>query len=526
MSTMSTKHILYPLMATLLAGMTSCDEWLDIKPENKIVLEDFWQTESHVESVLMACYRGLIEDDVVYRMIVWGELRSDNMVAGNSTSYDLSQILNGNIISSNSFCSWSKFYTIINYCNTILHYAPEVLNRDANFTQNDLNRVTSEALAIRSLCYFYLVRTFKEVPWEEEASIKDDQNYQLPKSPEPVVLGHIIDDLKEAKKWAVSDFGTKEKNKGFMTKNAVNALLADVFLWMGRYNECIDACNEVLADNKLKLVDGKSYFSQVFYLGNSTESIFELQFDQRVQQNNAVYTLYGVANDPSGEVGFPMPLSYDAIEKVRGEHSPFNKKITASVTESVDDLRCTEFIRPYGGEFFVFKYAGIRRELLTTGVPNYRYRSTTPNWIVYRLPDVMLMKAEALVQLGDNSNFQAALDLVNTTYLRANPTADSLRLVTYPTKTELSELVLRERQRELLFEGKRWYDLVRMAKRENAVSMLNTYVEHKAGGGSTAILGAPVLDAMYMPIAKGELENNINLAQNPYYEQTNSSTKR
>jgi hypothetical protein len=69
---MKTKHILLPLMASLLAGMTSCDEWLDIKPENKIVLEDFWQTESHVESVLMACYRGLIENDVVYRMIRLG----------------------------------------------------------------------------------------------------------------------------------------------------------------------------------------------------------------------------------------------------------------------------------------------------------------------------------------------------------------------------------------------------------------------------------------------------------------------
>jgi hypothetical protein len=93
----------------------------------------------------------------------------------------------------------------------------------------------------------------------------------------------------------------------------------------------------VLADSRFKLVDGKNYFTQVFYLGNSNESIFELQFDQRVQQNNAVYSLYGEANDPNGEICFPMTLAYDAIEKVRGEHSPFNKKITASVTESVDD---------------------------------------------------------------------------------------------------------------------------------------------------------------------------------------------
>lgn len=527
MKTMKTKQLLIPMLAFALAGMTtSCEDWLEIKPENKIILEEFWQTESQVESVLMACYRGLIERDVIARMIVWGELRSDNMVAGSSIKYDMGQILVGNIISTNSYCSWDKFYAVINYCNTLLYYAPQVLERDANFTQNDLNRITSEALAIRSLCYFYLVRAFNEVPWVEEASITDNQLYQVPKSPDHVVLGHIVDDLLRAKQYIVKDFGSKVKNKGFMTLNAVNALLADVYLWMERYDDCVKACDEVLADSKLTLVPSESFFTQVFYQGNSSESIFELQFDQRVQRNETVIDYYGDINDPLGDLAFPVPLAYDAVEDIKGEFSPFNKKITNTATESAQDLRSTWFMRPYSGMYFIFKYAGIRvEEITTTHKLDYRYRSTTPNWIIYRLPDVLLMKAEALVQLGGQDNLQEALTLVNTTYLRSNPTADSLRLESYPNQSDMANLVLRERQRELLFEGKRWFDLVRMARRDKSVSMLNDYVEKKASG-SNAILGAPVMDAMYMPISKTELMSNPNLTQNPYYEQKNTSSNR
>jgi len=64
-----------------------------------------------------------------------------------------------------------------------------------------------------------------------------------------------------------------------------------------------------------------------------------------------------------------------------------------------------------------------------------------------------------------------------------------------------------------------------MARREGSTSTLNDYVNHKATG-STASLGAKVLNAMYMPISKGELEANKNMKQNPYYEEIGSSSSR
>jgi len=528
------RKILYiALSVVLLTVMTGCEKWLDLKPESEIILDEYWMSESDVDAVLASCYRGLTEDAVIYRMIVWGELRSDNMVEGSgfpNERYDMYRILNGDLVSTNSYCSWGSFYAVINYCNTLLHYAPLVLDRDNNFTPDDLNRVRAEALTIRSLCYFYLLRTFNEVPWVEEPSIDDTQNYKVPKNADSTIINNIIRDLKIAQKYARTDFGATNFNKGRVTLNTVNALLADVYLWDKQYGNCVETCNKILDEtnlknSKLKLVDGKFTLSQVFYLGNSSESIFELQFDDNVQKNNPAFKLYGSATLAIGELSFPIPIAYSEETNVRGAYSPFAYPITSKIIEGASDIRAKDSYWLSGGKYYIFKYAGLFRSESTTGISSYYFRTNTPNWIIYRLSDIMLMKAEALVELDGNDNLNSALGLVNKTYLRSNQEADSLQFANYPSKTDMEALVLRERHREFLFEGKRWFDLVRMARREGNTSNLTTFVDYKATG-NTVSLGAPVMDAMYMPIAKSELSANPKLVQNSYYQETGGSSSR
>lgn len=525
---MKKKILNIAITLVLLTGVTSCTDWLDLRPESEIILDEYWMTEGDVEGVLSACYFGLTENAVIYRMMVWGELRSDNIVSGKGiTSYDMQRILDGDLVSTNAYNSWGAFYSVINNCNTLLEYAPLVLDRDNNFTPDDLNRVKAEVLTIRSLAYFYLLRAFKEVPWIEEASVDDSQKYTVPKDTERKIIDNIIRDLKIAQQYARVEYGIKAYNKGRITLNTVNTLLADVYLWDQQYGKCVEACDNVLADTKLKLVEGSKTLSQVFYLGNSTESIFELQFDDDVRTNYPVFQLYGVdgtERDKIGELGFPVTLAYDVEANTVGTYSPFIYKVSTNFTESTQDIRSKDSYWEYGGKYYIFKYSGMSR-YENAGVSSYRFRNTTANWIIYRLSDLMLMKAEALVQLDGNENLNSALKLVNTTYLRSNEEQDSLKLSNYPSKAEMEKLVLRERQRELLFEGKRWFDLVRMARREGTTSTLNDFVDHKASG-NTVSLGAPVLDAMYMPISKSELSANPNLIQNLYYQESGGSTSR
>ena len=93
------KHIKSLLLAALLgASFTSCNDFLNLDPLNDIVLENFWTNEADVESVLLGAYSALESSDCMQRMVVWGEMRSDNMVEGSGTGEDIRQILRASFV--------------------------------------------------------------------------------------------------------------------------------------------------------------------------------------------------------------------------------------------------------------------------------------------------------------------------------------------------------------------------------------------------------------------------------------------
>jgi len=519
----------------LVLGLESCTDWLTTKPDSEIVLDDYWRNEAQAQAVLTACYRGFTvntdkgENTVIDRLIVWGELRSDNIISGLGSPLlrsDMVEIMKVNIKPSNKYCDWGSMYSIINNCNTFLYYAPGVLKSDANFTEGKLHSMEAEALTIRALCYFYLVRTFKEVPYITTPSIDDTQDYNVPKSTEREVLDHIIADLQTAQKSARFDFGTTADNKGRVTLSTVNTILADVYLWDQQYANCVAMCDLVLMDPNLELVPGTAtgnMFMNVFYRGNSTESIFELQFDEQTQKNYSAMYLYGTSYMPLGELSCPLFL-------VKGDYSPFDYKVGSNLESEIDkDSRYKDFIdQNFGkinGVYPIFKYAGVVRTEDQQKNSSYSRRYDTSKWIMYRLADVMLMEAEALVAPENPSDLdmQRAMYLVNKTYMRSNPTASPLDISAYASKADIEKLVLRERQRELMFEGKRWFDLMRVARRYNSPASILTYVSPKLLGNVLGYTKMSVMNALYFPIPQGDIDNNKNLIQNPFYDETTSS---
>jgi hypothetical protein len=150
--------------------------------------------------------------------------------------------------------------------------------------------------------------------------------------------------------------------------------------------------------------------------------------------------------------------------------------------------------------------------------------SETPNWIFYRMADVFLMKAEALVERNQDGDLEKALDLLNITYKRANPTGNVLSLKTMDQSSMRKE-VLNERQREFLYEGKRWFDLLRAVRRNpgnqtpsDILEMLSKKydaAEVNWGQVSSRLMDK---DALYLPVNQDEMKRNPNLVQNPYYK--------
>jgi hypothetical protein len=134
---------------------------------------------------------------------------------------------------------------------------------------------------------------------------------------------------------------------------------------------------------------------------------------------------------------------------------------------------------------------------------------------------MLLIKAEALIERGNEGDFDLAFSLIDIINKRANDAVDGARPSTLKksdyvdTKAAMEELLFVERQREFLFEGKRWFDLVRFARRDGKNTRLVDLCTRKLLENVNAAkikLSDP--NIIYFPYAKNELKVNPKLHQN------------
>ena len=175
----------------------------------------------------------------IQKFIVWGGLRSEIYGLQASAEASYRQFLNQDLRITNSLCSWATVYQGIYWTNSLLKNVHLVMDNDRSFTQEEMEEMLGQAYAIRALYYFYLVRTFKDVPYHTEPYESDTQLPYAAATPEAVVLDSIESDLSRALIMAPESYANPEENRGYITKNAVRALWADVKLWRKKYQECI-----------------------------------------------------------------------------------------------------------------------------------------------------------------------------------------------------------------------------------------------------------------------------------------------
>lgn len=485
------KKIIYILAYITAFSLSGCDDWLTIEPENDLIKEEYWKSKEDVEAVIASTYGSL--RNTYDEMIYWSELRGGNVTAGNSPTSDEINFFNYNIFPENPLVMWNDFYTVINYANTILKFAPQVVNIDPTFSEKDLKAAESEAIFLRSLCYFYLVRTFRDVPLILESYTDDSQDVNIPKTDEKEIIQQLITDLIEAKRYAPTQYNNedynKEHNKGRATLYSIEALLADIYLWDNQYDKCIVECDNVINSYKFGLVTSDEYFT-LYSPGNSIESIFELQSDKELGQTNSLFSL--TANFSGGSQD--IQVSDELIEL----YSTSDKRGTG-----------VSFDLSTGS---IWKYIGYDPK----NSDNKRESSaeSDANWIFYRLADMYLMKSEAFFEQGDETN---AIDMLKVIRGRAGIPAEE---VIEPS--ELMKIILDERSKEFIGEGKRWFDLVRFARRdiENRKGLILDAVLLNVSPQYFVSVKAKVNDpdSWFLPIYYKELEVNNSLEQNPFYE--------
>lgn len=556
------RKLIIGLIGCMGFTFTSCGDFLDLEPLNEIILENFWNEKSDVENIVAGCYASLQSQEVVERMMAWGEFRSDNIIGGTNISDNesLENVFKENIKSDNTFTNWDAFYSIINTCNTVLHYAPGVAEKDPTFTKSELDATIAEVSTIRALCYFYLIRAFRDVPYVTEPFIEDTQEMALPATPFYDVLDSLITNLEAVKPYAVKKYPANKLNyqTGRVTQDAIHALLCDLHLWNQNYEAAVRYADLVidaktadyqkvldklagnasaedqmiggypLISDRLSSYYGNAY-DMIFGTGNSRESIFELNYssEETMPSNGAVSYYYGNQETYPGIV---KPAEFITTDMTLDRPNVYAHKY---------DSRYYENMQSTGTTYGINKYASNSSTVnASASTPNAAYGSLYAknncyaNWIVYRLTDVMLMKAEAMVQLIDENDstdnaatvrdslLRGAFEIVSVVNNRSSfaSTEGGISYGDFSSKTQMTNLVLDERNRELMFEGKRWFDLVRRAERENSTSYLIAQVTRK-GSDNASVVQSKLsrMDGLYWPYNKEELQVNPYLKQNPAY---------
>ena len=487
------KTFIYIILICFLAGLASCKKWLELKPQDGIVGDEFWNTKEQVDAAVIGIYTSLQANTELY--FIWGEGRTDMVTPGFRANQDEQDIVNLNMLPQNRYTNWRTFYQSINYCNTVIQLAPGVLQKDNTFTQAHLDRAVGEALALRALMYFYLVRSFGEVPLKLNATVSDQDLVNIPKSKSEAILAQVIADLKQAEAGLPLSYGTVDKDKGRITRYGANAMLADVYLWTEKYAEAVAECDTIINSSKFSLVSGQNFFNSVFLEGNSVESIFELQFD--VQRLNPFYGIHTPANKRWG-AGLHLADNVYGIDLV-------NATPLVDVRGDKASFRSTDFT--------IWKYVGADNN----GSAFRAQDQSTANWIFYRYADILLLKAEALNQM--NQPLEASR-IVKQIRDRAN--AIDLKIMDSTSKGPMASFILEERQRELAFEGKRWYDVLRNAKRNNyerlQLLLDMASISLPADRRQAAFTKLRDKNSHYFPIYFYELQTNKLLEQNPFYK--------
>lgn len=503
--------------------LTACNDYLDIMPENALPQEEMWQSKSDVESALFAGYYNL-RSCITSHLIPLGELRAGcvkRRSGGNLDKLDVKI--------TDSYVDWKVFYKIIADANGVIANVEKAQSNDATYTDEELNSHLCEAYFLRALSYFYIVRNWRDAPLVLAPYETDAAEYLLPQSSESELIAQIKADLKTAIDLgaAKEEFDTTWETKGRATVWALYALMADVCLWNQDFDDAVKYADMILESSSpyaprfMSTATHGSWF-QIFNPGNSVESIFEIQYS-------------GIKYDGTSFQLNDLPLlfyndnttTYMLSENLTREFNSDATEIFNRFNGEQDMYVRTRFGGYYAAENsvtgYVWKYLG-GSTISEPRTSNYY----DPNFIIYRVSEVMLMKAEALIMRGmgqvieDN---EKAIEIINTIRRRTNlldVTATGASGI-----VELLELVITERIMEHVAEGKAWYDLLRVGRYTDptgSLNFINTFFIPKVINynetASENKIKSTLLDknAWYLPVHQQEIERNPNLVQNPYYE--------
>lgn len=463
------------LLLGIVIVISSCKKsFLDLRPYSSVASDVAITNVSDMQAALSGAYGGLTSANLYGRTLpLFGDLVADNVYISttNSNRYlDFFQI-NYTITNGNAQGIWQSAYTVIlranNVINSSLQGNPQV------------NQIRGEALAIRALMYFELVKFFAK-PYTVDPNalgvpiiLEYNPAVKPQRSTLQAVYAQIEKDLTEA-------FGlmTLQKSSGFFTKWAARALLARMHQYKGEWAKALTAAQDVINNSGytlLQLAEVVPFWQNNKDRTDRKEVLFEVVFD---------------ANNNAGNNSLPYFFDQTGYGDALATEAMYN-------LYSATDVRRNWFV------------VGSPTRGATVKVVNKYPNAGSADkdeFKVLRMSEVYLIAAEAAYQSNNET--------LARQYLNAVATRRDASFTGYTsTGAALLNDILLERRKELAFEGHRYWDLARYNRDVVRVNLAGNYP------GNVPLTLATTSFRRILPIPQTELDANPNIReqQNPGY---------
>jgi starch-binding outer membrane protein, SusD/RagB family len=475
------KNIL--VVSGLLLVFAGCEDFLEKEPVLQQTSELTLSSYEGLNKAVIGAYAPLYNADWYGGYFVLSsEMRGGNgKLKPNDAGYQFDAYI-WNYTTDNTEELWSMAYTTIARANNVINSIPAFEGSEEE--KDMLQNYKAECLFIRAIAHFDLVRLYAQ-PYSHDKSglgvpvVTETKIDQPARNTVEQVYTQVVSDLKEAE----SLFGDYKREggadpKGFATKEAVQALLARVYLFMEDWQNAADYATKVINSGKFQMWTAAQYVT----VSDNPDGAW----GRETEGSEVIFAVYGSL----GATAFPGQegIAYMTNPAFHGDACASNDLL--NLYEEGDVRRDLFYSDPdgraiYEGYWWTNKY------------PSKTGDGSTNNTPVLRLSEMYLIRAEA-IHKGASISGVAPVDDYNA--IRTN------RGLAKQTGTVVLSDISDERRRELCFEGHIIYDLARRKEglvRNDFVAEVNQNIPFPNNKWA-------------VPIPKSEFDGNENMVQNPF----------
>lgn len=434
----------------------SCTKDVTLEPVSSISTASFWKTENDATGALVGMYARL-RTPAAASLFLWGEGRSQDLKASFGVDFTNTRLFNNTLDATDSGPDWGSLYTVVHDANLILKYVPTIKFA----SEATKNNILAQAYTMRAFLYFILVRTWGDVPLVIEPTEAYDPDII---NKERTTVADVFVQIKKDIEAAVTMFSDNSfpAGRNMWSKPGANALKGDIYLWTGKklngaqadFTIALNALNAIETSDVSLLPD----FGRIFDYDNkgNKEVIMACNFKELESGQTFMANLYIFS-------GLPTNISPEVkatIGQVGGDNYWTLHEETRQKFKNDDLRKNASFLEVYTRD-----PAGNYTNFLTTVQMKFNgtiisgVRSFFDDVVIYRYADVLLLKAEAKNALGQDPSAD-----INKVRARAYGTNYAAHVFVNGSKDANDAAILDERLLELLYEGKRWWDVQRFGK--------------------------------------------------------------